>query len=228
MIDDRFVTPSCQLDRLAVWSRESNEFGWKSYLGDLYGTDDVPYTAAPRARDRPEWSPARDRLRRWCRRVPRRGHRLRAPARAGRCRPPSCTCTPARRTARRSWPTRRRRSSGRATSRTGSAGVSQLVVVADLADQSVDELHHLRADGLDRRARRASPGTPTPPPRTPRDRWRARARTARRASSRTPAGSEPRAASSPTTRAPSGLTKVTSSRKHASTPSTSWALNASK
>jgi acetyl esterase/lipase len=46
MIDDRFVTPSCQLDRLAVWSRESNEFGWKSYLGDLYGTADVPYTAA--------------------------------------------------------------------------------------------------------------------------------------------------------------------------------------
>jgi acetyl esterase/lipase len=47
MIDDRFVTSSCQLDRLAVWSRESNEFGWKSYLGDRYGTDDVPYTAAP-------------------------------------------------------------------------------------------------------------------------------------------------------------------------------------
>jgi acetyl esterase/lipase len=47
MIDDRFVTSSCNLDRLAVWSRESNEFGWKSYLGDLYGTDDVPYTAAP-------------------------------------------------------------------------------------------------------------------------------------------------------------------------------------
>jgi acetyl esterase/lipase len=47
MIDDRFVTPSCQLDRLAVWSRESNEFGWKAYLGDRYGTDDVPYTAAP-------------------------------------------------------------------------------------------------------------------------------------------------------------------------------------
>ena len=46
MIDDRFLTQSCNLDRLAVWSRESNEFGWKSYLGDLYGRDDVPYTAA--------------------------------------------------------------------------------------------------------------------------------------------------------------------------------------
>ncbi len=47
MIDDRFVTPSCNLDRLAVWSREANEFGWKSYLGERYGSDDVPYTAAP-------------------------------------------------------------------------------------------------------------------------------------------------------------------------------------
>jgi acetyl esterase/lipase len=46
MIDDRCVTPSSNLDRLAVWSREANLFGWRSYLGDLYGTDDVPYTAA--------------------------------------------------------------------------------------------------------------------------------------------------------------------------------------
>jgi acetyl esterase/lipase len=29
-----------------VWSHESNAFGWKSYLGDLYGRDDVPATAA--------------------------------------------------------------------------------------------------------------------------------------------------------------------------------------
>jgi acetyl esterase/lipase len=35
-----------------VWSRESNEFGWRSYLGDLYGTKDVPiYAAAARATD---------------------------------------------------------------------------------------------------------------------------------------------------------------------------------
>lgn len=46
MIDDRQVTPSSRLDGLPVWSRESNTFGWRSYLGDLYGTDDVPYTAA--------------------------------------------------------------------------------------------------------------------------------------------------------------------------------------
>ena len=35
------------IDGLAVWSRGSNTFGWKSYLGDLYGRDDVPATAAP-------------------------------------------------------------------------------------------------------------------------------------------------------------------------------------
>lgn len=47
MVDDRMVTPSSRLDGLAVWSRESNEFGWRSYLGDLYGTDEVSGTAAP-------------------------------------------------------------------------------------------------------------------------------------------------------------------------------------
>jgi acetyl esterase/lipase len=47
MLDDRQQTPSSQLDGLPVWSRESNTFGWRCYLGDLYGTEDVPYTAAP-------------------------------------------------------------------------------------------------------------------------------------------------------------------------------------
>ena len=52
MLDDRQQTPSSKLDGLAVWSRETNTFGWRCYLGDLYGTDDVPYTAAPaRCRD---------------------------------------------------------------------------------------------------------------------------------------------------------------------------------
>ena len=39
MIDDRQVTPSSQLERLLVWSAASNTFGWKSYLGGLYGAD---------------------------------------------------------------------------------------------------------------------------------------------------------------------------------------------
>ena len=47
MLDDRQITMSSQQDGLPVWSRESNAFGWQSYLGDLYGTEDVPGTAAP-------------------------------------------------------------------------------------------------------------------------------------------------------------------------------------
>jgi acetyl esterase/lipase len=52
MLDDRQRTPSSQADDLIVWSRESNTFGWKSYLGVLHGSDSVPYHAAPaRAKD---------------------------------------------------------------------------------------------------------------------------------------------------------------------------------
>jgi acetyl esterase/lipase len=47
MLDDRQDTPSSRLEGLAIWSKASNEFGWRSYLGDRYGRDDVPYTAAP-------------------------------------------------------------------------------------------------------------------------------------------------------------------------------------
>jgi acetyl esterase/lipase len=47
MLDDRQTTPSSQLDDLYVWNRHSNTFGWRSYLGDLYGTPDVPAYAAP-------------------------------------------------------------------------------------------------------------------------------------------------------------------------------------
>ena len=51
MIDDRFHTPSSNIERLQVWSRESNEYGWRAYLGDRYGTDDIPATAAPARAD---------------------------------------------------------------------------------------------------------------------------------------------------------------------------------
>jgi acetyl esterase/lipase len=47
MLDDRMATPSSKLDGLPMWSRESNAFGWRSYLGDRCGTDDVPSDAAP-------------------------------------------------------------------------------------------------------------------------------------------------------------------------------------
>jgi acetyl esterase/lipase len=52
MIDDRQATPSIRADGLYVWDAQSNDFGWRSYLGDLYGSDDVPpYAAAARALD---------------------------------------------------------------------------------------------------------------------------------------------------------------------------------
>ena len=47
MLDDRQITSSSQLDGLPIWSRDANTYGWRSYLGSLYGADDVPYTAAP-------------------------------------------------------------------------------------------------------------------------------------------------------------------------------------
>ncbi len=46
MIDDRQITPSSQLENLVIWTKETNAFGWRCYLGDLYGTDGIPYTAA--------------------------------------------------------------------------------------------------------------------------------------------------------------------------------------
>lgn len=52
MLDDRQGTTSIEADGLYVWNAQSNTFGWRSYLGDLYGSDDVPaYAAAARATD---------------------------------------------------------------------------------------------------------------------------------------------------------------------------------
>ena len=106
MIDDRQTTSSSQLDGLPIWSRESNEFGWRSYLGDLYGRDDVPPYAAPaRADDLSGLPPAlvivggadgfRD-----------EDIELRAAARTRPACRPSCTCSRARRTACRCSRTR--------------------------------------------------------------------------------------------------------------------------
>jgi acetyl esterase/lipase len=46
MLDDRQATPSLGASGLYVWSAQSNEFGWRSYLGARYGADDLPYYAA--------------------------------------------------------------------------------------------------------------------------------------------------------------------------------------
>ncbi len=52
MLDDRQQTPSIRAEGLYVWNAGSNEFGWRSYLGALYGSDEVPpYGAAARAED---------------------------------------------------------------------------------------------------------------------------------------------------------------------------------
>jgi acetyl esterase/lipase len=52
MLDDRQQTPSIRADGLYVWTARSNEFGWRSYLGAHYGSDEVPfYAAAARATD---------------------------------------------------------------------------------------------------------------------------------------------------------------------------------
>jgi acetyl esterase/lipase len=46
MIDDRQETESSRWD-VPTWGPANNLFGWRSYLGSLYGSDDIPYLAAP-------------------------------------------------------------------------------------------------------------------------------------------------------------------------------------
>ncbi|MDA0350591.1 MAG: alpha/beta hydrolase [Chloroflexi bacterium] len=46
MIDDTRTTASSQWTSW-VWTKESNNTGWRAYLGDLFGTDAVPPYAAP-------------------------------------------------------------------------------------------------------------------------------------------------------------------------------------
>lgn len=52
MIDDRNIEPASQArPDTYVWSRKYNHFGWQSYLGDLFGSDEVPAYAAPARAD---------------------------------------------------------------------------------------------------------------------------------------------------------------------------------
>lgn len=52
MLDDRQQTLSSQLEGLNIWPKESNEFGWRAYLGERYGDPNLPiYAAAARAKD---------------------------------------------------------------------------------------------------------------------------------------------------------------------------------
>jgi acetyl esterase/lipase len=47
MLDDRGETPSSRVDGLPLWSRDSNEFGWRSYLGESYRAEFVSPDAVP-------------------------------------------------------------------------------------------------------------------------------------------------------------------------------------
>jgi acetyl esterase/lipase len=53
MLDDTDTTPSSHLvTDPQVWNRTSNGIGWRGYLGDTYGTEDVsPYAAPTRMQD---------------------------------------------------------------------------------------------------------------------------------------------------------------------------------
>jgi len=47
MIDDSNTSPSSHIEGALVWSRAANDLGWSGYLGERFGTDDVPAYAAP-------------------------------------------------------------------------------------------------------------------------------------------------------------------------------------
>jgi acetyl esterase/lipase len=47
MLDDRVRWPSRHTPGLPIWNRDSNELGWRSYLGDLWGAEEVSSLAAP-------------------------------------------------------------------------------------------------------------------------------------------------------------------------------------
>ena len=52
MMNDRMDTPSAQDNTEFLWNTKNNTFGWQIYLGDLFGTDDVPkYASAARETD---------------------------------------------------------------------------------------------------------------------------------------------------------------------------------
>jgi acetyl esterase/lipase len=48
MLDDRLDTPSAhQMADIDLWDRSSVAVAWQAYLGDRYGTPDLPAYAAP-------------------------------------------------------------------------------------------------------------------------------------------------------------------------------------
>ena len=59
MLDDRMENESAMDNNAPVWDSKSNHSAWKVYLGDLFGSPDVPEYAAPaRAKDYRNLPPA--------------------------------------------------------------------------------------------------------------------------------------------------------------------------
>ncbi|WP_344065854.1 alpha/beta hydrolase [Microbacterium pumilum] len=59
MLDDRGTSPSTRQFSTGLWNAAENDLGWRSVLGSLYGTDEVPEYAAPaRASDLGRLPPA--------------------------------------------------------------------------------------------------------------------------------------------------------------------------
>jgi len=59
MLDDRMRSESAKDNHAPVWDSKSNRSAWKVYLGDLFGSTDVPEYAAPaRAKDYHNLPPA--------------------------------------------------------------------------------------------------------------------------------------------------------------------------
>jgi acetyl esterase/lipase len=47
MLDDRMNTESAKGNDAPLWNSKSNEIAWKLYLGDKFGTEEIPVYAAP-------------------------------------------------------------------------------------------------------------------------------------------------------------------------------------
>jgi acetyl esterase/lipase len=47
MLDDRNTEPVPEIEAFAIFKVEENTRSWRALLGDKYGTDDIPYYAAP-------------------------------------------------------------------------------------------------------------------------------------------------------------------------------------
>lgn len=58
MMDDRMETESARDNNAPVWNSATNRWGWKLYLGELYGQDVPAYAAAARAEDYRNLPPA--------------------------------------------------------------------------------------------------------------------------------------------------------------------------